>query len=379
MRESNSHQRFWRPLSYHLTNPLYRDWLSQVTQLVYFSVRFLSIVFFKVLESFGRQLIADPQFPNKIRAGHREDVRPCLICNEECIGRIFGRLTQLSCAVNPAAGLEGAMEITKLPVPKKVAVAGAGPGGLEAARTAALRGCQVTIYEASGKIGGTFADIASSSFKKRIRDLIQWYDVQLKKLGVKIVFNTKVTEDSPFLTEADEIFVATGSLPCIPRSVNIQETDKVIDVTQAHIHGVKGQKVVICGGGLSGCDTALELAMQGKEVTIVEQMENCARDVMAINKISLDTLLAQYQVKILTNTKVTEISDKGVTAETEDGSITLEADAIVTAFGQKANSKTADAIASRYPCKTTLIGDCQKPSKAGKAIREGFYAAMALQ
>ena len=208
-------------------------------------MRFLSIVFFKVLESFGRQLIADPQFPNKIRAGHREDVRPCLICNEECIGRIFGRLTQLSCAVNPAAGLEGAMEITKLPVPKKVAVAGAGPGGLEAARTAALRGCQVTIYEASGKIGGTFADIASSSFKKRIRDLIQWYDVQLKKLGVKIVFNTKVTEDSPFLTEADEIFVATGSLPCIPRSVNIQETDKVIDVTQAHIHGVKGQKVVI--------------------------------------------------------------------------------------------------------------------------------------
>lgn len=178
---------------------------------------------------------------------------------------------------------------------------------------------------------------------------------------------------------AEEIFVATGSLPCIPRSVNIQETDKVIDVTQAHIHGVKGQKVVICGGGLSGCDTALELAMQGKEVTIVEQMENCARDVMAINKISLDTLLAQYQVKILTNTKVTEISDKGVTAETEDGSIPLEADAIVTAFGQKANSKTADAIASRYPCKTTLIGDCQKPSKAGKAIREGFYAAMALQ
>ena len=329
--------------------------------------------------SFGRQLIADPQFPNKIRAGHREDVRPCLICNEECIGRIFGRLTQLSCTVNPAAGLEGAMEITKLQEPKNVAVVGAGPGGLEAARTAALRGCQVTLYEASGKIGGTFADIASPSFKKRIRDLIQWYDVQLKKLGVKVVLNTKVIEDAPFLMEADEIFVATGSLPFIPGSIQVQETEKTIDVTQAHIHGVEGQKVVICGGGLSGCDTALELAMQGKEVTIVEQMEACARDVMTINKISLDTLLDQYQVKILTNTKVTEISDQGVTAQAPDGTVTLEADAIVTAFGQKANAKTAEAIADKYPCKTTLIGDCQQPSKAGKAIREGFYAAMSLQ
>ena len=195
------------------------------------------------------QLIADPQFPNKIRAGHREDVRPCLICNEECIGRIFGRLTQLSCAVNPAAGLEAAMEITKLPVPKKVAVAGADRAVWKRQGQRRCGGCQVTIYEASGIDRRNFCGYRKSFFKKRIRDLIQWYDVQLKKLGVKIVFNTKVTEDSPFLAEADEIFVATGSLPCIPRSVNIQETDKVIDVTQAHIHGVKGQKVVICGGG----------------------------------------------------------------------------------------------------------------------------------
>lgn len=329
--------------------------------------------------SFGRQLIADPQFPNKLKAGHREDVRPCLICNEECIGRIFGRLSQISCAVNPATGLEGAMEVTKLPERKKIAVIGAGPGGLEAARTAAARGCDVTIYEASDKIGGTFRAIASPSFKKRIRDLITWYGVQLEKLGVKIQYNTTVSADDEFLAEADEIFVATGSLPFVPPIQGI-DNEKVIDVTRAHMEGVKGQRAVVCGGGLSGCDTALELAMDGKDVTIIEMLDAVAKDCMMINKISIDRLLAEYKVTVLTETKVIGITDEGVNVQKADGTEEIiAADSIVTAFGQRPNNGTADAIADKYPLNTTLIGDCQKISKAGTAIRSGFYAAMALQ
>lgn len=329
--------------------------------------------------SFGRQLIADPYFPNKLKAGHREDVRPCIICNEECIGRIFGRLTQLSCTVNPATGFETHMELTKLEESKNIAVIGAGPGGLEAARTAALRGCKVTIYEATDKIGGTFGAIASPSFKKRIRELITWYGVQLDKLGVEIKLNTKIMPDDDVLLKTDEIFVSTGSVPCVPNIRGI-DNPKVIDVTKAHVEGVQGEKVVICGGGLSGCDTALELAMQGKEITIVEMLDQCARDVMMINKISLDRLLAEYKVNILTNTKVVGMTEEGVEVEKEDGSKDiLQADAIVTAFGQKPNHEIAEKIADRYPMKTTLIGDCQKVSKAGNAIREGYYAAMALQ
>lgn len=329
--------------------------------------------------SFGRQLIADPQFPNKLKAGHREDIRPCIICNEECIGRIFGRLTQVSCTVNPSTGLETHMEVTRLPESKHVAVIGAGPGGLEAARTAAIRGCKVTIYEASDRIGGTFVRIASPSFKKRIRDLIKWYEVQLDKLDVDIKLNTSVTLESKCLEEADEIFVATGSVPFVP-NIEGRDSEKVIDVTKAHMDGVPGQNVVICGGGLSGCDTALELAMQGKNVTIVEMMSACARDVMMINKISLDRLLAEYKVNILTNTKVTGITEEGVKVQNADGNEEIiKADSVVTAFGQRPNSGLAEAIADKYPMKTTLIGDCQKTSKAGNAIREGYYAAMALQ
>lgn len=329
--------------------------------------------------SFGRQLIADPDFPNKLKEGRREDIRPCLICNEECIGRIFGRLTQLSCTVNIQVCQEGTTQIEKLPNPKKIAVIGAGPGGLEAARVAAMRGCHVTVYEASDKIGGTFGAIATASFKKRIRDLITWYGVQLAKLGVEIKLNTRMTPEDPALVVADEIFVATGSVPFVP-AISGMDDKKVIDVTQAHIHGVEADQVVICGGGLSGCDSALELAMEGKDVTIVEMMDACARDVMMINKISIDRMLAEYKVKILTNTKVTGITEEGVEAENADGTtVVIPAKAVITAFGQKPNSTAAEAIAEKYPLKTTLIGDCQNVAKAGNAIREGFYAAMALQ
>lgn len=329
--------------------------------------------------SFGRQLIADPYFPNKLKAGHREDIRPCLLCNEECIGRIFNRLTQLSCTVNPQACLEGALEITELPEKKKVVVVGAGPGGLEAARTAALRGCDVTIYDAADKIGGTFGVIANKSFKKRVTDLITWYGIQLAKLGVTIKLNTPITADDVALVVADEIFVATGALPLTP-PIEGMNAPHVIDVTQAHIKGVDGEEIIVCGGGLSGCDTALELAMEGKKVTIVEMLDSCARDVMSINKISLDRMLEEYHVAIKTQTKVTQITDQGVIVETADGQTdTLTADTIITAFGQKPNSEVAEAIWEKYSIKTTLIGDCQKVDKAGNAIREGFYAALAMQ
>ncbi len=109
-------------------------------------------------------------------------------------------------------------------------------------------------------------------------------------------------------------------------------------------------------------------------------MDACARDVMMINKISLDRMLAEYKVKILTNTKAVGIEADGVKVEKADKTTeVIPAEAIITAFGQKPNSAVAEAIADRYPLKTTLIGDCQKVAKAGNAIREGFYAAMALQ
>ena len=327
---------------------------------------------------FGRQSIADPQFANKLREGRREDVRPCIVCNEECIGRIFGRLTQLSCTVNPSVGFESYMEVKPVSGPTNVVVIGGGPGGLEAARCAAERGCSVTLYEKADRLGGTFLTIATGDFKWRIPQLIKWYEVQLKKLGVKVVLNTEIGVDDPVLESADAVFVATGSKPVMPAIPGIE---KAIDVEQIHKNGMpEGKNVVICGGGLSACDTAIEYAAKGdRKFTIVEMLPQLASDVMVVNKISIDRLLNEYGVEQLVNTKVVGITDAGVEVESAEGTKVLPADVVIGAFGRARSLELADVIQNKYPMKTTIIGDCMKPAKAGSAIREGFYAAMALK
>lgn len=328
---------------------------------------------------FGRQSIADPEFPKKLLENRREDIRPCLICNEECIGRIFGRLTQLSCTVNSQVCMEKYFEIKKTEKPLNIVVIGAGPGGLEAARVAAMKGHTVTVYEKGNQIGGIFRIIASPSFKKRIRELITWYGVQLKKLGVTIHLNTELTADDPVLVTADKLFVATGSVPFVP-DIPGKDRKNVVGVIDAHRNGVEGNSIVICGGGMSGCDTALELAQQGKKVTIIEMMSECARDVMAVNKISILRLLKEHTVTMLTDSKVTAFTDDGVLIETKDGSRqTVTADTIITAFGQRPNTTLPDILRRKYAAKVTVIGDAEKVSKAGSAVHSGFYAAMALE
>ena len=332
------------------------------------------------MPQFARQSIADPQFANKLREGRREDVRPCIVCNEECIGRIFGRLTQLSCTVNPSVGFETAMEVKPVSKPTNVVVIGGGPGGLEAARCAAERGCSVTLYEKGDKIGGTFLTIATGDFKWRIPQLIEWYGVQLKKLGVKVVLNAEIKADDPVLKSADAIFVATGSKSVMPNIPGI-DNKKVVDVVDIHKNGMpEGERVVICGGGLSACDTAIEYgAKGGRKFTIVEMLPQLASDVMVVNKISIDRLLNEYGVEQLTSTKVIGITDEGVEVEHEGEKRVIPADVTVAAFGRGRSLELADAVQNEYPTKAVIIGDCMKPAKAGSAIREGFYAAMSLK
>ena len=328
---------------------------------------------------FGRQTIADPEFPKKLMENRREDIRPCLLCNEECIGRVLSRHTQISCTVNPQVCMEKYFQIEKTSLPQNIVVIGAGPGGLEAARVAALKGHHVTVYDKGEKLGGTFGIIATGPFKKRIRDLITWYGVQLKKLGVQVNLKTEINVDDPILEAADKIFVGSGAVPFVPNIPGVDGSN-VVGVVDAHQNGVSGEKIAICGGGMSGCDTALELALEGKQVTVIEMLSECARDVMSINKISLMRKLKENNVTLLTDSKVIAIDSTGVTIEKKNGTQELvPADTVITAFGQKPSTDFPDAVRKQYNIKTTVIGDAEKVSKAANAIHTGFYAAMALE
>ncbi len=143
---------------------------------------------------------------------------------------------------------------------------------------------------------------------------------------------------------------------------------------------IKGEHIVVCGGGASGCDCALELASEmGKKVTIVEMLPECGKDVFFVNKISLFGALAENQVQILTNTKVVSIDETGLTIEKEDKSQEkLAADTIISAFGMKADLTVVDSIKAKYHIKTRVIGDSNKLGKIGEAVRDGFYAAISL-
>lgn len=329
----------------------------------------------------GRALIADPQLPNKLMHEAREDVRPCLRCNENCIGRIWNRHTKLSCSVNPQAMEERRFEIKETKTPKNVVVIGGGPGGMEAARVAAIEGHKVTLLEKASKLGGVMGDICTAEFKKNIKEFGKWQETQLRKLGVDVKLNYEVNADDPILAECDNIIIGCGTKPLTPPIEGIHG-DNVVTMIDAHRTPelVKGEHIVVCGGGISGCDGALELAAEmGKEVTIVEMMEECARDAMFINKISLMNALNKNNVKMLTSTKVISIEEDGINVEKADGTKEkLAADTIISAFGMKPDLTVVDAVKAKYHIKTRTVGDSNKLGKIGDAVRDGFYAAMSL-
>ncbi|OPJ62550.1 NAD(P)/FAD-dependent oxidoreductase [Clostridium oryzae] len=330
---------------------------------------------------FGRQLIADPEMPNKLMNGLREEVRPCIRCNEDCIGRIAGRLTKLSCSVNIQACDEARFAIKPAAKAKKVVIIGAGPAGLEAARVAALEGHNVTVFEKENVIGGQLAAAATPAFKSQLRRLVGWYELQLKKLGVDLQLGKEIHAEDKALMDCDNIIVATGAVPFNPPIKGI-DSSNVINVIDAHKNKelLKGENIVICGGGLSGCDSALELATEeGKNVAIVEMMDSIAKDVMFINKAALIPALEKAGVKAYTSCKVTSIDEQGVHVEKADGTSELiKADTVVTAFGMRKNNKLAEELKAKYHIKTRVVGDCEKVGKVGTAIRMGFFAAMSL-
>jgi 2,4-dienoyl-CoA reductase-like NADH-dependent reductase (Old Yellow Enzyme family)/thioredoxin reductase len=328
---------------------------------------------------FGRPLIADSCIANKLAKGRRDEIRPCIRCNEDCIGRIITRLTKISCAVNPVAGFEGRMKLEKTQKQKNVVIVGGGPAGMEAARTAANKGHKVTLFEKGDGLGGQLKSAATPDFKNQLRALVEWYKRQMEILNIDVRLNTEISAQSPELETADAIIVAAGAIPSTPQITGIENA---IDIISAHTspEKLRGEKILYCGGGISACDSALENAMKGKKVAIIEVLDDAAINDLFINKAALIPMLINNGVEIYTGHRVQEVQANGVKAQKKDGSeVFIEGDTIISAIGMTPDVKTARDIDNKYHLKTRIVGDCNKIGRVGNAVREGFYAAFALE
>nr|WP_300818776.1 FAD-dependent oxidoreductase [uncultured Acetatifactor sp.] len=321
----------------------------------------------------GRAALADPEYPNKVLTGHTEKIRPCIACNQGCITRLQ-QGKQPTCAVNPSAMREVRYALRPCVQPKKVVVVGGGVAGMEAARTAAMRGHKVSLYEKNESLGGNLIPGGSHSFKKEVRELNAWYQNELKALPVEIHTGENVTAGQLRDMDADVIILAAGSLPVMPKVPGIDDK-KVIGCIEAFAHPEKvGQKVMVIGGGLVGCEMALEYAQDGKEVTVVEALPKILAAGIPSpipNGQMIPDLFEHHHVAVLENHRLSAVEHGRVILESDGQKKAFDADSVVIAVGFRPVPSMAQELQG---CGAAVyeIGDGQKVSTILHAVWDGY-------
>jgi len=327
------------------------------------------------LISMGRGSLADPELPNKTAAGKFDEIRYCIGCMQGCIERLFKNI-DVKCLVNPTLGREIEFAVKPATSKKKVFIAGGGPAGMEAAIVAAKRGYEVHLYEKTDKLGGQYDLAAVPPNKGEIATFISWQKTQLKKLKVDVYLNTELTTEIVDSEKPDVVIIATGGRPAIP---DIPGVDKPNVVTAHDVLKGKvdvGNKVIVIGGGMIGSETADHLANHGKEVTILEQLPEIAKDEQDSVRYFLLKDLKENNVTIYTNTLVKEIVDDGVIVDRDGKEKKIEpVDTIVIAVGVKPVNELVNRLEGKVN-KLITVGDALEVRKALEAIEEGYKAGL---
>ncbi len=326
----------------------------------------------------GRSLLADSQTVNKIKQNEFSTVRPCLSCHEGCMQRLT-TARPLSCAVNPVCGRETTYGLTPTDAPKKIAIIGAGPAGMEAARVLATRGHNPTIFEKNNRVGGALLIASVPSFKHDDVRLINWYSGELARLGVPINLNCSA-EEAISWDEWDIIIVATGSEPI---KLNLDKSASQIHLAEDVLMNkhIVGDNPIIIGGGLVGCELALHLSEMGKNVTIVE----AAKDILSgkaatphMNRTMLCDLLKFNKVEIIVDAKVIETDIGKLKYKFSDGSLgEISGSDLISAIGYRSDDKLYNNI-SEYHANIYKIGDCKEVCNIMNAIWSAYELARSL-
>ncbi len=330
----------------------------------------------------ARQVLAGPQWITKLIEDRLEDIRPCICCHAGCFNfsssnghantqDLSDTMHLARCAINPPTMQTGKYYLKPAKKAKKIAVIGGGIGGMEAAIVCAKRGHSVTLYEKSDKLGGVFIAAAAPSFKEKDRDLIAWYRREITKYSIDVKLNTEITDVASL--DADEVIVATGStanrIPVPGIDHGIQAVDFLLGEKTV------GDKVVIIGGGLTGCEIAYELYLQGKQPTIVEMMDDLivTKGVCLANTSFLRDFFKTNQVPVHLETKLTEVHTDGVTVTDKEGNtFKIDADSVILSTGYRS------APVAQKGKHIHLVGDCSKVGNLRSVIWQAWDVAMKL-
>ncbi|MBQ4309243.1 MAG: FAD-dependent oxidoreductase [Lachnospiraceae bacterium] len=327
--------------------------------------------------SMGRPLLADPDIVKKIRTGRLAQIRPCISCQEGCMGRIQ-TYSLINCAVNAQTGKERSAALAPITKKKRVLVVGGGPAGCEAARVLAERGHEPVLYEKNARLGGNLIPGGAPDFKEDDIALADWYAAELARLGVEVHLNTEADAETVRAGGFDAVIVATGSRP---KRFPLGDDEHVYAAEEVLL-GQKdpGERVVVVGAGLVGCELALDLAMKGKKVTIVEALDKVMAvngPICSANKEMLEELLPFHGIGIQCSAKVTGFADGVLTAEVGGAVKEYPADSVVLCVGYRSENSLYQEL--KYEVDDLyLLGDAAKVSNIMYAVWDAYEVANSL-
>lgn len=326
----------------------------------------------------GRPLISDPEYPRKAETGRARDIRPCIACNKGCHDRsLDDRSTK--CVMNPAAGRESMYVVNKAAVPKKVAVIGGGPAGMEAAIVASDAGHIVTLYEESDHLGGRLVLAAVPPNKTGYITALEYLKAQVNAGDVAVKLNTKATVSELASASPDAVILATGASPFIPKFKGIEFVSAVSadDVLSGKVEA--SHDVLVVGGGAVGAETAHYLGEKGHKVTLIEMTAKIGSDMAADARSHLiDALTLLPTVNVMAETKVVEFKKGAVVCEQGGKRVEMQAQGtVVVAVGATPNTGMLDELKARFS-QVYVVGDAVKPRDLLFATRSGADAARSV-